>query len=173
MKNSSILSNSRVYCGTYGKYNRGPIAGAWLTLSNYLNFGEFLTACRDLHQDECDPEYMFQDFESMPGVSGEPCLDDIRRWYDRVAELSELSDDEIGAVFAYWDEVRSGAGVSDIIDAYEGFWGSEEDFAEYLFTECYNIPDNLINYIDWSKVARDIFFSDYHFVGDGHVFRAL
>lgn len=169
MKNSSILANSRVYCGTYGKYNRGSIAGAWLTLSDYSDFDEFLTACRDLHSDETAPDYMFQDFESMPGVSGEPCLDDIRKWYDRADELSELSDDEIEAVFAYWGEVYNDAEISDIIDAYKGFWNSKEDFAEYIFTECNIIPDNLINYIDWSKVARELFF-DYYFIGDGHVF---
>lgn len=171
MTTNSILAESRVYCGTYGKYNRGSIAGAWLTLSDYSDFDEFLTACRELHKDERDPEYMFQDCESMPGVSGEPCLDDIRKWYDRADELSELSDDEIEAVFAYWDEVYSDAEISDIIGSYEGFWNSEEDFAEYIFTECEIIPDSVINYIDWSRVARDLFF-DYHFVGDGHVFRA-
>lgn len=171
MTSNSILANSRIYCGTFGKYNRGSIAGAWLTLSDYSDFDKFLTACKDLHSDEADPDFMFQDFESMPGVSGEPCLNDIRKWYDRADELSELSDDQIEAVFAYWDEVYRGAEVSDIIECYEGAWDSEEDFAEYLLTECDTIPDNLINYIDWSKVARDLFF-DYHFVGEGHVFRA-
>ena len=171
MNTSSILSNSRVYCGTYGKYNRGSIAGAWLTLSDYSDFDDFLTACQELHKDERDPEYMFQDFENIPGVSGEPCLDDIRKWYDRADELADLTDDQIEAVMAYLDEIYSDAEVSDIMDKYMGCFNSEEEFAEQIFTDCCNIPDNLINYIDWSKVARDLFM-DYYFIGEGYVFMA-
>ena len=162
------VMDGRVYVGTYGKYNRGSIAGAWLNLSDYSDIDEFLTACQELHNDESDPEYMFQDYENMPGVSGEPDLSDIRKWYDRADELSELSDDQIEAVEAYWDEVDRDAEVSDIIDKYCGVWDSEEDYAEHIFIECDRIPESLINYIDWSKVARDLFF-DYHFCS-GHVF---
>lgn len=172
MKTSSnILNDCRVYCGTYGKYNRGSIAGAWLSLTDYSYFDEFMTACAELHADENDPEYMFQDCENMPGVSGEPCLSDIRKFYDELQELSELSDNEIEAVFAYRAEVYQDAEISDILDNYEGFWNSKEEFAEYLFNECERVPESLINYIDWSAVARDLFF-DYLYCGDGHVFRA-
>ena len=59
-------------------------------------------------------------------------------------------------------------------DAYQGKWNSEEDFAEYIFNECYcdslrHMPDNIRNYIDYKAFARDIFASDYSFE-DGHVF---
>lgn len=162
------LMDGRVYVGTYGKYNRGSIAGAWLNLSDYSDVDEFIAACQELHKDERDPEYMFQDFENMPGVSGEPDMSDIRKWYERAEELAELSDNEIEAVAAYWDEVDNGAEVSDIIDNYCGKWDSEEDYAEHIFMECDRVPESLINYIDWSKVARDLFFG-YHFCS-GHVF---
>lgn len=63
MKN---LMKSSVYVGTYGKYNGGSIAGKWLKLSKYDSKSDFLQACRRLHKDESDPEFMFQDFENVP-----------------------------------------------------------------------------------------------------------
>lgn len=59
----------RIYVGTYGKYNSGSIAGAWLTLNNFKNESEFWAACRALHKDERDPEFMFQDYE-LPDMLG-------------------------------------------------------------------------------------------------------
>ena len=61
MKN---LNEARIYVGSYGKYNSGNLCGAWLDLSDYSNKGEFYNACRELHKDENDPEFMFQDWEN-------------------------------------------------------------------------------------------------------------
>ncbi len=60
------LSEARVYVGTYNKYNNGSLFGKWLDLSDYSDKDEFLEACADLHKDEQDPEYMFQDYENIP-----------------------------------------------------------------------------------------------------------
>ncbi len=55
----------RIYVGTYNAYNEGSIKGAWLDLEDYDNHDAFMTACRELHADEHDPECMFQDFEGI------------------------------------------------------------------------------------------------------------
>lgn len=60
------LSEARVYVGTYNKYNNGSFFGKWLDLSDYSDKDEFLEACRELHEDEQDPEFMFQDYENIP-----------------------------------------------------------------------------------------------------------
>ena len=57
----------RVYVGTYGKYNNGSIAGEWVELSKFDSKKEFYEYCAKLHKDEEDPEYMFQDWEGIPG----------------------------------------------------------------------------------------------------------
>ena len=61
------LSAASVYVGTYAKYNNGSLFGAWLDLSDYSDKEEFYEACRELHKDEEDAEYMFQDWENVPG----------------------------------------------------------------------------------------------------------
>ena len=44
-----------VYVGTYSKYNRDSIGGAWLDLKDYGDKDEFMKACQELHADEYDP----------------------------------------------------------------------------------------------------------------------
>ena len=57
---AKVLSEAKVYVGTYGKYNNGSLSGAWLDLSDYSDKEEFYEACRELHKDEEDAEYMFK-----------------------------------------------------------------------------------------------------------------
>jgi antirestriction protein len=62
-----------VYVGTYGKYNSGSIEGGWLDLADYETYDEFLKACRNLHKNERDPEFMIQDSEGFP--DGLDCME--------------------------------------------------------------------------------------------------
>ena len=39
-------------------------------------------------------------------------------------------------------------------------WESEEEFAEILAEETMEIPKHLIYYIDYEKLARDLFIND-------------
>jgi hypothetical protein len=57
---------AKCYVGTYGKYNAGSIEGKWLDLDNYQTYQEFLNACKAVHKNEYDPEYMIQDWEGLP-----------------------------------------------------------------------------------------------------------
>ncbi|HCO66571.1 MAG TPA: antirestriction protein, partial [Dysgonomonas sp.] len=60
------LQEAKVYVGTYKKYNEGSIFGKWLDLADYTDKEEFLQDCAELHEDEEDPEFMFQDWEYIP-----------------------------------------------------------------------------------------------------------
>ncbi len=64
---------AKVYVGTYKKYNNGNLAGAWLDLADYTKYGDFLAACKRLHKDERQPEYMIQDTEGFP--DGLSCME--------------------------------------------------------------------------------------------------
>lgn len=57
---------ARCYVGTYGKYNAGSLYGKWLDLSDYATYQDFLKACKELHKNESDPEFMIQDWENLP-----------------------------------------------------------------------------------------------------------
>lgn len=57
---------TKCYVGTYAKYNNGSIDGKWLNLAEFATFSDFLAACKKVHKDESDPEFMIQDWESLP-----------------------------------------------------------------------------------------------------------
>lgn len=64
-------------------------------------------------------------------------------------------------------------GDFDYDEQYNGSWGSEEEFAQQLYEDCYDIPDHLSAYIDWEKLTRDIMmdYSSYYVDGEYHIFR--
>lgn len=97
------ILNAAVYCGTYRKYNNGSIDGKWLKLADYTTKRNFLAACRELHKDEHDPEFMYQDQMGIPeGLFSESHIDD-EVWHvinslkkyapDRADEFAQWCDD--------------------------------------------------------------------------------
>lgn len=81
---------ARCYVGTYGKYNGGSLAGGWLDLSDYATYQDFLKACKELHKNESDPEFMIQDWESLP--DGFPAQEWISKDEFNEIKLSEARE---------------------------------------------------------------------------------
>lgn len=73
----TLVYNSRVYVGTYAKYNNGSLAGAWIALAGCKDYDDFLAQCRKVHKDEQEPEFMIQDAECMP--DGLACMEWMSR----------------------------------------------------------------------------------------------
>ena len=92
---AKVLSEAKVYVGTYAKYNNGSLSGAWLDLSDYSDKEEFYEACRELHKDEEDAEYMFQDWENVPeGLIDESWIsENFFALRDAVEDLSDTEQE--------------------------------------------------------------------------------
>lgn len=60
---------ANVYVGTWKKYNNGSIEGKWISIDG-KSYDEFVAECRKVHKDECDPEFMIQDYEEFPDGLG-------------------------------------------------------------------------------------------------------
>ena len=88
----------KVYCGTYGKYSRGSIAGGWIDIAKYASGEDVLKACAALHRDEADPEFMFQDYENFPmwfysETMGAAAFDEVLAWWkEEQAKPQEKGD---------------------------------------------------------------------------------
>lgn len=163
---------SKIYVGTYHKYNSGSIKGDWLELSEFANKDEFIQACIELHKDEHDPELMFQDWEDIPShFIGESHLD------EKVWDWMELSPEEKSTVAIYMDEVDHNAPFQEALDCYEGEFESEEDWAMEFwdYTGMLDeIPKFAQNYIDYEQFARDARLGgDMSFVRKGHKVRVF
>lgn len=84
---------TKVYVGTYNKYNNGNLFGAWISLDTCKDYNEFLGKCKELHKDEADPEFMIQDIEDFPDGLG--CLEWISENDFNDIKNAEKSDFQI------------------------------------------------------------------------------
>ena len=130
---AATLSEARVYVGTYGKYNNGSLFGAWLDLSDYSDKEDFYEACRELHKDEEDAEYMFQDWENVPeNLIGESWISE--NFFTLRDAVENLGDTEQEAFFVWCNykshdlsEEDADDLVRDFQDEYQGQYDDEED----------------------------------------------
>jgi len=169
------LTEASVYVGTYLKYNEGSIFGKWLKLSDYSDRQEFYTACRELHKDEEDPEFMFQDYENIPnGLISECSISDN---IFEILEAFENMDENQKEPFLTWcnnDHYNlADEDIDDLINSFEsdyiGQYDSEEDFARELVEERNDLTDFAKQYFDYEAYANDLFCGDY-WSNDGYVF---
>lgn len=150
----SLNNTPRLYVGTYAKYNNGSIAGAWLDLDDYNDAAEFYSACQELHSDEEDPEFMFQDFEGFPKsfYSESGNVDAIYEYIDFCTD-SHMDQDAIDA------GLDLDIPLEHIEEAYQGRYDSDEAFAKQMAEDFELIPNDLkwpLFYIDWTAAARDL-----------------
>ncbi|WP_286856624.1 MULTISPECIES: antirestriction protein ArdA [Sphingobacterium] len=169
------ITQASIYVGTYAKYNDGSIFGKWLKLSDYADRGEFYEACAELHSDEEDPEFMFQDYEHIPkGLIGESWL--CENTFEVLEALGNLDDNDLEAFLIWCDNDHKDFSksdidelISDFKDDYVAHYDSEEDFARELVEGRSDLSDFAKEYFDYEAYARDLFCGSY-WSQDGHVF---
>ena len=168
------LQEAKIYVGTIEKYNNGSLDGKWVNLSDFNSLDDFLDECEEIHKDEEDPEFMFQDWENIPdGLVTESNLSEDF-FYLRDEILFNLDEDKEKAFWIWLDDqidVNFGNPhklVSNFNDSYIGKYDSEEDFAETLLDE-EDLSEFARTYFDVERYARDLFISDFWYK-DGYVF---
>lgn len=161
----------KLYVGTYYKYNCGSIEGKWLDLDDYTDKEEFLTACKEVHKDEQDPEFMFQDWE---GESWEKslyseCSVPEEYWEIKDGlEKSSIDKDIFGAWLTITNEDASVENIEKAEEQYCGKYESGEEYAEMEFEDTYK-DSPLLQYVDWERVWRDMSFNGME-EEDGYIF---
>lgn len=87
------MNEARIYVGTYAKYNNGTLQGEWVNLSDFYDLDGFKEHCVEIHEDEEEPEYMFQDWENIPdSLIDESNLEE--NFFELRDELDRLNDTE-------------------------------------------------------------------------------
>ncbi|ECG0483559.1 antirestriction protein ArdA [Salmonella enterica] len=158
-----------VYVGTWHKYNTGSIAGRWFDLVTFDGEGEFVAACRTLHQDETDPELMFQDFEGFPGNMASECHIN----WDYVEDFRQAQGEGCEDAYNIWVDDTGETDFDTFRDAWWGAADSEEAFTVEFVNDTgllTGISEEIARYFDYEAYARDLFLDSFTFI-DGHVFR--
>jgi antirestriction protein len=164
---TTTLDHPAIYVGTYHKYNCGSIKGAWLDLTDYADKSEFHAACAELHKDEEDPEFMFQDWENLPSdmVS--------ESWVsEKVWEMFDLIENSHLDIEVFRAAAEADIPLDQVDDRYQGEYNTKADFAYELVESCgdlRDVPDTLARYFDYDAYARDLFLDGFTWV-NGHVF---
>ncbi|PIJ50008.1 antirestriction protein [Erwinia sp. OLTSP20] len=165
---STTTTTPAVYVGTYHKYNCGSIFGRWFDLTDFDGPEDFYEACRVLHADERDAEFMFQDWEGIPSqFVSESSID-----WDFIAAYKLAEADGREEAFIAWAEYTGECDYDAFDDAYCGGAESEEDYAQEMVVHSGlldEVPELLRSYFDFEAYARDLFSSGYIF-HDGWVF---
>ena len=146
-------SSIQVYVGTYAKYNSGNLKGEWVDLETYNDEDLFNEHIAELHSDEEDPEFMFQDYEGFPSQFYSESGLDSELW-----DWLALDDDDREIYSAFLDCFGSGS-IENALNAYMGEYDSDRDFAEELLESTWDlqsIPKNLRYYFDYDAYARDL-----------------
>lgn len=149
----------KLYVGTYNKYNNGAIQGAWIDLTDYTDSESFYQACAELHKDESDPEFMFQDFEGFPKdlYSESGNIDAIYEYIDFLNE-THLSQEVVDAGLSL--EIP----LDKLEDAYYGQFDSDIDLAHGYVENTgllQDVPDEVARYFDYEAYGRDLVINDF------------
>ena len=179
-----------VYVGTYKKYNEGSLFGKWLDMSDYDSYEDFIAACKELHKDEDEPEFMFQDFDFDSKV--QPVLKQLvsEQYVNPQAwDVFDLDSDELTCVLATWDNYDSDLSVKEALEkGRESYLGNyDSDPSDYVYDrleellmdlpgavnpntrELHRTYQFILDLVDLDEAVQAFKYDGYEFI-DGCVF---
>lgn len=167
--------NPSIYVGTYGKYNSGSLQGSWLNLRDYKTSEEFYAAAKKLHDNEYDPELMFQDWENIPELFIseswiDPMFFDLLNWHENI-DL-EAFYDYLNNHLSY--SVGQEFDIKELVEGFENsYMGNYDSFRDYTYDYFQDTFTNCCfneHYFDYDKLENDL-LHDHTFTNEGNVFR--
>lgn len=173
-----------VRVGTYAKAEQGIKDWERVSLQDFRDKDAFLEYCRELHSDEDNPKFLFQDYEM--DVDLDEIVDPLISDGDidaSVWELLELNPQELNYVMVAWRHCGSSLSVREALvageQAYQGDYEDLESFAykyyrDYVFE---GLSSNLsgtflgplMGCVDWENLVNHFPFNNYIWEG-GKVF---
>lgn len=119
-----------IYVSTYAKYNNDLLFGEWVDVEQFNDKDEFYQYCKELHSDEEDAEFMFQEWKDIP----ERYIEESWVSEDLWDEFIPLSEDDKEIVLEYWAEVDDSVDIQFIKDKFI-YQGDVAGFIDVLLSE--------------------------------------
>ena len=175
MQTTTNTLEIKIYVGTYAKYNEGSIAGQWIDLTD-LSKKEFHNICKDLHSDEEDPEYMFQDTDTnnevLRNMISECGID--KDFWELKEKMKYFDEQRLEAFIIYVNNTKDTDidTFEDSFFCYLNEYNINEAFGNYMMDitgEISEIPKHLQYYFDFESYGRDLLINDY-WEQDGYIF---
>ena len=155
-KKETNLDNPCIYVANLGAYNAGRLVGRWLDLTELKDIDELkkvvdiIANTNSVYGDE----WAIHDYSNFPNMGENPDL-------EKVIEVAEIVEEHGFNKINAFLEIYSIEDLDNFEESYNGEWSSFQDYAEDFFDSCYEVPENISNYIDYEAFARDLSY-DYN-----------
>ncbi|MDE2231127.1 MAG: antirestriction protein ArdA [Candidatus Omnitrophica bacterium] len=149
---------TRVYVACLAAYNNGILHGEWIDANQPAEaIHEQIKKMLAQSPIAGAEEWAIHDYEGFCDLR----LSEYGS-IEKVAEMAAMIEEhgEAWAKFAEYEGIEY-ATLERFEEAFAGEWASEEAFAEDLAEDTMEIPQHLAFYIDYEKLARDLFINDY------------
>lgn len=154
------------------KTDNGDNPSQWLKIIDYGSLDEFMKACKELHKDEEEPEFIFYYSGGVPQlINSENHVNPIL--FELCAICKGLDSEEREA-FTNWCEYvteseleADSTSIKDKFNAcFIGQFDSDVDFAYHVLDNTEDgIPSHIERYIDYSSCASDLLETEYYKCG--------
>ncbi|HVV67736.1 MAG TPA: antirestriction protein ArdA [Gammaproteobacteria bacterium] len=162
----------RIYVACLAAYNDGHLHGIWLDADQDVDIlQESITEMLRLSPESNAEEHAIHDVENFGSLTIHEyeSLTTVSAWAKFIVEHGKIGAELIAYCSGDIDQA-----VTVMEDCYHGAYNSEPDFVEEFLDQIgTQIPENLRWYVDYEKMARDWFISDFFSLkvdGDVHVF---
>lgn len=153
----AMKPSPRIYVACLAAYNNGKLHGTWIDADQEIEdiWTEIETMLQASPESDAE-EWAIHDYEDFCGLE----LSEQEN-LETVATVAQLIAQH-GAAFAVYANHRGlkDATEENFEEDYCGEYDSEADYAEEFYRDCYEIPAHLEMYIDWERVAGDLFIND-------------
>lgn len=155
--NIQTSSDIQIYIACLASYNIGILHGDWIDAT--LTEAEIWDAIQDILASSPVPdaeEYAIHDYEGFYRIRIEE--------YSSIETVSVIAQfisehGELGAeLISNFGDVDGAKTAMD--DDYVGQYDNLEDFARNITEDTTDIPENLVHYIDYERMARDLEIND-------------
>ena len=167
------ILNATVCVQTLYKDINNNLQEHWLDLNKYKNIESFYEKCKQIHNDENDPTFVYPNWAYIPGnFISEIHID--KRIFELIEHASKLTGDDRKGFHSFLDgnEFEIDNKASDIINMFNeqfiGYFESYDDFGRYLLKNMgYKIDEILDNYFNYGKFARkEVIKGSFYSIGN-------
>ena len=164
MGNISIVIGS---WGSYNECNERALGSKWLDLSDYSEWDEILDELKKqgFELQGIDEELFVQDVEGLPS---DACNDHTNpeELFNTLQESGVLDNDYKYDVFQAYLEIFSFSDFENLVNSYGERWDDDihlyvgmswDDYGRQYFDDCcYEVPDSIIDFIDFERYGEYI-----------------
>ncbi len=158
-----MIDNIRVYVADLACYNNGLLVGGWIDLPSadlwtriqkILSNGTAARIDAGVYDGVPSEEWAIHDYELPWNISEYEDLDALNEIAAKYDDLDESDQKKLEYLISDGESIEKAIDNLDTVDIYEDM--DYDGLAEMLVDETWEVPEHLLNYIDYGRFAREL-----------------